>query len=221
MTTFHIFSIFPESFNSYFNSSILARAQKKKLIKIKVYDIRKFAKDKHKTTDDRPFGGGPGMVMKAEPIIKAVETAFKGKTKNEKSKILIAITSATGKQFNQKTAQNFSKKYKDIAIICGRYEGIDERVKKILKDFVHQVQELSTGPYILTGGELPAMTIVDSVSRHIKGVLGKEESLEEKSGSYPVYTRPEVLEINNKKYKTPKVLMSGDHKKIKDWRKNK
>ncbi|MBU1178750.1 tRNA (guanosine(37)-N1)-methyltransferase TrmD [Patescibacteria group bacterium] len=213
--TFHIFTIFPEAIKGYFETSILKRAQQKKLIKIKIYDIRKYAKDKHKTTDDKPFGGGPGMVMKIEPIVKAI----KSKVKSQKSKILVILTSATGKQFEQKMASNFSKKYKDIAIICGRYEGIDERLKKILRDLGYNLQELSIGPYILTGGEIPAMAVVDAVSRHLPGVLGKKESLEEIKGSYPVYTRPEVFFApGGKKYKVPKVLLSGNHKKIKEWR---
>ncbi len=217
---FHIFTIFSESFESYFNSSILKRAQEKKLIKIKIHDIREYAKDKHRTTDDRPFGGGPGMVMKAEPILKALENAFK-RIKNYDLRFkntLVVLLSPSGKQFNQKMAQSFSQKYENIFLICGRYEGVDERVKFIIRDSGFIIQEVSIGPYILTGGELPAMVVVDAVSRHITGVLGKEESLEEKSGSYPVYTRPEVLEYKNKKYKTPEVLMSGDHKKIKEWR---
>ncbi len=211
---FHIFTIFPESFESYFNSSILARAQEKKLIKIKVHNIRDFAEDKHKTTDDSPFGGGSGMVMKVEPIVKAVESVWGEK----EEKPLVILTSPGGEEFDQEKAIDFSKKHKDIVIICGRYEGIDERVKEVLLDLGYEVQELSIGSYILTGGELPAMVIADAVSRHIPGVLGKEESLEEKSGSYPVYTRPEILEYKNKEYQTPEVLMSGDHKKIEEWR---
>jgi len=234
MVNFHIFTIFPESLESYFNSSILERAQNKKLIKIKIHDIRKFSKDKHRKVDDRPFGGGAGMVMKVDPIIRAIES----KIKNKKSKILVILTSASGKSFNQKLARNFSQKYTDIAIICGRYEGVDERVSKILQTTRQRrgspraasyppkarlakggkLQAISIGPYILTGGELPAMTIVDAVSRHIPGVLGKKESLEEEKGSYPVYTRPEVFTHKGKKYTVPKVLMSGDHKKINEWR---
>jgi len=214
MVTFHIFTIFPGIFDSYFGESILKRAQKKKLIKIKIYDIRKYAKDKHKTTDDSPFGGGPGMVMKVEPIVKAIEKNFNKK----KKKLLVVLTSASGKQFDSKIAQNLSKKYKEIAIICGRYEGIDERIKSLIHNSGFMIQELSVGPYVLTGGELPAMTMVDAISRHVSGVLGKNESLEEKKGSYPVYTRPEIFEHKKKKHKVPKVLLSGNHKKIKEWR---
>lgn len=219
---FHIFTIFPEVFNEYFDTSILGRAQKKKLVKIKIYDIRKFAKDKHKTTDDRPFGGGAGMVMKAEPIISAIDSVAR-KLKDKKYKII--ILSAKGKQFNQKDAQSFSEKYKNIFLICGRYEGIDERVKIAL-----QAQEISIGPYVLTDGEIAAMAIISGISRLVPGVVRleslKEESHwnliteKEKMGKleYPHYTRPELFEYKGKKFRVPKVLLSGNHKKIKQWR---
>jgi len=213
--TFYIFTIFPEVFENYLKTSILGRAQKKKLIKVKIYDIRNFTKDRHHKTDDKPFGGGPGMVMKVEPILKAIRAVFGRK----KQKPLIILTSASGKLFNQKMSTVYAKKYKEIAIICGHYEGIDARLKKMLRVSGYMVHELSVGPYILTGGELPAMTIVDAVSRHIQGVLGNKESLEETKGSYPVYTRPEILEYNNKKYRVPKILLSGNHKEIENWRK--
>jgi len=225
--TFHILTIFPDAFRGYFDTSILARAQKNKKIKIKIYDIRKFTKDKHRTTDDRPFGGGPGMVMKIEPIFKTVLTVLKrikprrkvGVPIEASGKTKIILLSAHGKQFTQKMAQGFSKKYSDIVLICGRYEGIDARLKRVLHASGFRPQELSVGPYVLTGGELPAMVVVDTVSRHIKGVLGKEESLEEKKGSYPVYTRPEIFSAKSgKKYRVPKVLLSGNHKKIEKWR---
>ena len=221
--TFHILTIFPESFSSYFSTSILKRAQKDKLIKIKTYDIREFAKDKHKVTDDKPYGGGAGMVMKVEPIIEAVKSVLKN-IKNKKYKII--ILSAKGKQFDQKKAYDWSKKFADIIFICGRYEGIDERVKKILK-----ADEISIGPYVLTDGEISAMAIVSSMARLVPGVIRleslKEEShwnlitKKEKEGDleYPHYTRPEIFIHNNKKYKVPKVLLSGNHKKISEWRK--
>lgn len=205
---FHLITIFPEVLKEYLNSSILGRAQKSKKIKIKFYNLRDYTKDKHKTVDDRPFGGGPGMVMMVYPIAKVLD-----KIKAEKSKVI--LMSPTGKQFTQKMAKDWAKKYKNIVIISGHYEGIDARVKKIFK-----AEEISVGPYVLTGGELPSGIIVDAVSRHISGVLGKEESLEEERGiGIPAYTRPEVFEYKNKKYKVPKVLMSGHHKKIDEWRK--
>jgi len=207
---FHLITIFPESIKSYFKTSILARAQKEKLIKIKFYNPRDYTKDKHRIVDDKPFGGGPGMVMKAEPIIKAIQDT---RYKIQDTKII--LLSPAGKQFNQKMARDWAKKYKNIILISGHYEGMDERVKKILR-----AQEISVGPYVLTGGELAAGIIIDAVSRHIPGVLGKKESLEENRGiGIPVYTRPEVFEYRGKKYKVPKVLLSGHHKKIEEWRK--
>lgn len=219
---FHIITLFPESFDSYINSSIIGRAVKNKNINIKFYNPRDFVKPtstqkkKEKPylrVDNIPYGGGVGMVMEALPIIKAVEKA----TRNSKSKPLIIWLSPSGKQFDSSLAEKISKKQKDAIIICGRYEGIDARVKKIFK-----VAEMSIGPYTLTGGELPAMVIMDSVARRIPGVLGKIESVEENRISSPdVYTRPEVLEYKEKKYNVPKVLLSGNHKKIEEWRNNK
>ncbi|MBU4477346.1 tRNA (guanosine(37)-N1)-methyltransferase TrmD [Patescibacteria group bacterium] len=208
---FHFITIFPESIKSYFDSSILKRAQEKKLIKIKFYNPRDYAKDKHKNVDDRPFGGGPGMVMRIEPLARAIQSA-KSKIKSQKSKIV--LLSPAGKQFNQKMAREWAKKYKDIILISGHYEGVDERVKKIFK-----AEKISVGDYILTGGELPSALIIDAVSRHIPGVLGKEESLEEtRQMGAPVYTRPEIFEFKGKKYRAPKVLLSGNHKKTEEWR---
>ncbi len=207
MTNFHIITIFPEALEGYFGSSILKRAREKKLIKVKLLNPRDYAKDKHRTTDDKPFGGGPGMVMKVEPIVKTVSRI---RAKDKEAFIL----SPAGKQFTQKMARDWAKKYKNIILICGRYEGIDERVKKILK-----AKEISVGPYVLTGGELPAAIVVDAVSRNIPGVLGKAESLEDERGiGIPVYTRPETFEHKGKKYRVPKALMSGHHKKIEEWR---
>ena len=197
-------------FRSYTDESILARAQRKKLINIKFYNPRDFTKDKHKKVDDKPYGGGPGMVMQAKPILKAVEKA-RGRKKNVK----IIMFSPGGKQFTNTYAKTLSKKYKDIILIAGRYEGIDSRVKKALR-----AEEISIGPYVLTGGEVPAMVVVDAVSRQIPGVLGHAESLEEKRvASSEMYTRPEVIKHKGKNYKVPKVLLSGDHKKIEEWRK--
>ena len=210
---FDIITIFPESLRVYLNSSILGRAQKDKKIEINLHNLRNFAEDKHKKTDDKSFGGGPGMVMKAEPVVGAVSSIIKLTTKNKKLKII--LFSPTGKQFTQKMAKNWAKKYDNLILICGRYEGVDARVKRALG-----VEEISIGPYILTGGELPAAIVADSVARHIPNVLGKEESLEEERGTsgFPVYTKPEVFEFKGKKFKVPKVLLSGHHIKIKNWR---
>lgn len=244
---FDIITIFPKIFDSYFSESILGRAQKNKLIEIKVHNLRDHTEDKHKKVDDTPYGGGAGMVLMAEPILKAVDGVLNGK-KSKKTKVI--IFSAKGKQFNQKMAYDWSKKFDQIIFVCGRYEGIDERVVKVLKaDLSASAEEVSVGPYVLTDGEVPAMTVVSAVSRLIPGViklkslaeeshwnllLKKEARLrqgygevKEKGGlapsvveglEYPHYTRPEVLEYKGKKYRVPKVLLSGDHKKIAAWR---
>lgn len=216
---FRIVTIFPQSFDSYFNESILKRAREKKLIDVKFYNPRDFAKDKHKTVDDKAYGGGPGMVMKAEPVLQAVARALRG----AKKPVKVVLFSAEGKQFDAKCAKEWAKKYKTIVMICGRYEGIDERVRKILQATSYQLQAISIGPFVLTGGEVPAMAIADAVSRHIPGVLGKAESLEERrfGAGLPTFTRPEILKYKGKTYRVPKVLLSGNHKKIADWRKGK
>lgn len=235
---FDIITIFPKIFDSYLNESILKRAQKNKLIDIKIHNLRDFAsgrgltqtgcritqKFKYTKVDDRPFGGGPGMVLKIEPIVGAISSILRIKNAELriKKKTKIILFTPGGKQFDNKMAADLAKKNDNLILICGRYEGIDERVKKIIKDLGLNIQEISIGDYVLTGGELPAMVLIDSISRQISGVLGKYESLEEKRCGIglPVYTRPEVFEYKNKKYKVPKVLLSGHHKKIEEWREN-
>lgn len=212
---FDIITIFPKIFNSYFGESILKRAWEKKIIKINVHNLRDYSEDKHKKVDDRPYGGGPGMVLKIEPIARAIGSILKLKVKSRKLKVKsrIILFSTRGNKFDNKVAKRLAK-YDQLILICGRYEGVDERVAKYIAD-----EEISIGDFVLTGGELPAMVLVDAVSRHIPGVLGKTESLEEIKGSYPVYTRPEVFfPDKKKKWIVPKVLMSGDHKKIEEWR---
>jgi len=233
MTNFHIITIFPEALEGYFDSSILKRARENKLIKINFHNPRDFAEDKHKTTDDKPFGGGPGMVMKVEPMIKAIISAISSfqfsiskqtpKPKSQKTKVIFFTPS--GKQFNQQMAKNFAKRYDNLILVCGRYEGVDARVEKVIKNLKLKIENLSIGPFVLTGGELPAGIVVDAVSRHIPGVLGKKESLEDERGmGIPVYTRPEVFEYQSgscapkRAYKVPKILLSGHHKKIEEWR---
>ena len=268
---FDIITIFPRIFGSYsvrgaeqgsaglagsyFNESVLRRAQEKKLIEINVCDLRDFTSDAHKTTDDRPFGGGPGMIFKIEPIYRAVKeickknrTSFchsgldpesrtldsrfpsfaksfgrarRGNDKKEKERKKnhkrIILFSAKGKIMTQADIRRWTK-YNQLILICGRYEGVDERVAKNIAN-----EEISVGKYVLTGGEIPAMIVVDAVSRLVSGVLGKEESLQEESFGnenyleYPQYTRPE--EFNG--WKVPRVLLSGNHKEIEEWRKNK
>lgn len=218
---FHIITLFPDSFGSYLDESILARAIKNKKIKVSFYNPRDFVKvtksqknkDKpYKRVDDIPYGGGPGMVIQVEPVVKAIEKAFKKIKDTKKTKII--FLSPCGKQFDTEYAKNSVKKYSDIVIICGRYEGIDERINKIFK-----TEKVTVGPFVLTGGELPAMIIIDCMSRQIEGVLGNFSSREEERiSSNEVYTRPEIFEYKNKKYKVPSVLLSGNHRKIDEWR---
>jgi len=207
---FHIITLFPEAFNSYFGNSIIKRAIDDKKIKVSLYNPRDYVKTKSKSVDDKPYGGGPGMVINAEPVIKAIT-----KAKGKKQKVKIIHLSPGGKGFNTKYAQGLEEKYNHIIIICGRYEGIDARVKNIFKG-----DELSIGDYVLTGGELPAMVICDTVSRFVPGVLGTKESNEEfRISNHDAYTRPEVLKYKGKNYKVPKVLLGGNHKLIDEWRK--
>jgi len=214
MLQFDIITIFPKIFDSYFSESIILRGQKNKMIKINVHDLRKWTNDKRKTVDDKPYGGGPGMVLKIEPLAKALRAM----RKNKKTKVI--LFSADGKQFDNGIAADLAKKYNRLILICGHYEGVDERVKKIIKSLGFEFSEISIGPYVLTGGELPAMVLADAVARQIPGVLGKTESLEEKrlGVGVPAYTRPEIFKFRNKKYQVPKVLLSGNHKKIEEWR---
>lgn len=240
---FDIITIFPHIFDSYFNESILKRAREKKLVEIAVHNLRGFSSDKkHKKVDDRPYGGGAGMVLAAEPILRAVDACIKRrKTTDERKKII--ILSAKGKQFNQKLAYHWSKRYDRIIFITGRYEGIDERVKIALAKSQKQkaksisVDEISIGPYVLNDGDVAAMALISALVRLIPGAINweslKEEShwnmilkKEEKdtavgrSLEYPHYTRPEVLAYQGKKYRVPKALLSGDHKKIEAWRRD-
>lgn len=221
MLKFDIITIFPKIFKSYLAESLIARAQKKKFIKINVHDLRKWTKDRHKTVDDRPFGGGLGMVLKVEPIFKAVQRCliYGIKQNRNKLKTKTILFTPRGQKFNQKIANKLAK-FDQLIFICGRYEGIDERVAEKIADM-----EISIGDYDLMGGELPAMVVIEAVSRLIPGVLGKPALLKEritKSGGfleYAQYTRPEIFEPQKgKKWKVPKVLLSGDHKKIEQWK---
>jgi tRNA (guanine37-N1)-methyltransferase len=194
-------------FDSYLKESILGRAVKDKKISIKFYNPMDFCKPKERV-DGRPYGGGPGMVLRPELFLKAFAQI------KIKKKIKVILFSPSGKKFTTDYAKKAAKKYTDIILISGRYEGIDARVGKILK-----AEEISIGDYVLTGGELPAMVLIDCISRQVKGVLGKYESLEEERvSSSEVYTRPEVLKWRNKNYKVPKVLLSGNHKLIDNWK---
>ncbi len=231
---FHIITIFPTIFDSYFSESIIKRAQDNKKIKIKIYNLRDWTTDKHKTVDDTPYGGGAGMVMKVDVLYRAIHEISK-KTKNKKQintksqiqNTKIILLSAKGKTWTQPMARDYSK-LDDIILICGRYEGVDERILNFVDE------EISIGDYVLTGGEIPAMAIVDSITRLLPGVLGNPESLKEESFSekignrqsaignrleYPQYTRPEIfIDEKGKKYNVPDVLKSGNHAEIEKWK---
>ncbi len=207
MTNFEVITLFPEFFTPYEKEGILKSACSKNIIGINVYNLRNFATDKRKTVDDKPFGGGVGMVMMIEPIFKAVE-AIK---KNGKSRVI--LFSPRGKKYNQRIANRLSK-MDQIIMICGRYEGVDERVAKHIAD-----EEISIGDYVLMGGEIPAMIVIESVARLIPGVVGTDKFLKNRTKNvnaieYPQFTRPSVY--NN--WSVPKVLLSGNHKKIEEWR---
>lgn len=214
---FHIITLFPGAFDSYLNESIISRAIEDKKIKVFFYNPRDYSDDKWKRVDQKPYSGGPGMVIQALPVIKAIATAFSAvRRKGGKAKII--FFSPGGKQFTTEYAKKIAKKTKnnitDIILVCGRYEGIDARVKKAFK-----MEDVSVGPFVLTGGELPAMVVLDCISRQVEGVLGNFNSLEEtRVSSHDSYTRPEVFEYLGKKYRVPKVLLSGDHKKIEEWK---
>lgn len=220
MLHFHIVTLFPESIEPYLQSSILGRARKgiapkgqknhKPLIKVSYYNPKDFSHEKYGRVDRRPYGGGPGMVLEPDAMLRAAAKALKGKRG-----ATTIFLGTDGPVFDETMAKQLAKK-KDIVFICGRYEGVDARVPKILK-----AKTVSVGPYVLTGGELPTATMIDAISRFIPGVLGKAESLERARVSSPeVYTRPEVLEWKGKKYRVPKVLLSGNHAQIDQWKKS-
>ena len=212
-----ILTIFPQMFAGPFDESMIKRAKEKHLVQIGIHDLRSWAKDKHKSVDDRPYGGGPGMVLRADVIDSALQS-LKLKVKSEKFKVI--LLTPQGKVFNQQKARRLSK-LEHLILIAGHYEGVDERVCDHLVD-----EEISIGDYVLTGGEIPAMVVTDAVVRLIPGVLGDSHSLDHESFSaigetsprlleYPQYTRPE----NFRGWKVPQVLVSGNHAEIDSWRK--
>ncbi len=240
---FDVITIFPDIFDSYIEKSLIGKAINNKLINFKAHDLRKWSQDKRKTVDDRPFGGGLGMVVKVKPVLKAVTELKKN---SKKSKIVVFTT--RGKKFNQKIAHDFSK-LDQLIMVCGRYEGVDERILKNVAD-----EKISIGDYVLMGGELPAIVVLETVSRLIPGTVGKPGFLSEKNNKgkikgaidYPQYTRPEIFdfkkelnkdflkkygevkiknkkikELSKSKWKVPLDLLSGNHEKIKEYRKNK
>lgn len=214
MLSFHLITIFPNIFSSYLDESILKIAQKKKKIKITIHNLRDVTTDKHKTVDDKPYGGGPGMLLMVEPFYKTLK-----KIKRKKNSRVIMLDPA-GKKFDQKMASYYAKNLDQIILLCGRYEGFDERIYKLVDERV------SIGDYVLAGGEIPAMVITEAVTRLLPGVLGDETSTIDETFSdpdyveYPQYTRPEVFIAGDKKWRVPKILLSGDHKKISVWRRN-
>jgi len=208
-----IITIFPKMFSPILDESIVKRAQAKGKVKIFIHDLRDYTLDKHRKVDDRPFGGGSGMVMGPEPIFRAIEK-LRPKTKDQRPKTKVILLTPQGKTLNQATAKKLAK-YKHLILICGHYEGIDERVMECLVD-----EEISIGDYVLTGGELPAMVLVDSMVRLVPGVLGDKNSLNFESFEgnlleYPQYTRPAKF----RSMAVPDVLLSGNHKEIENWRK--
>lgn len=203
-----ILTLFPDVLNVYLNESIVKRAREKRLLDVKLYNIRDFTSDPHRTVDDYPFGGGAGMVLKPEPIFRAMD--FIKKDGQERKVVLLT---PKGRTFNQSMAETYLKEKRRFVFICGRYEGIDERVKSLVDE------EISIGDYVLTGGELAALVIVDAVTRLIPGALGDEQSKENESFSwglldYPHYTRPREF----RGLQVPPVLVSGDHNEIWLWR---
>lgn len=215
--TFHLLSIFPDIFESYLKEGMIKRAIDKKIITIKSHNLRHWTQDKHQSVDDTPYGGGAGMLMKIEPIYKALEDIKKSNKKIAKQKKAVILLAANGQSWNQSLAKKYSK-YEELIFICGRYEGVDARIEKFIN------AKISIGDYVLTGGELPALVIIDSVSRLLPGVLGNQDSHKDESYSetgvleYPQYTKPEIFNAKGKNYKVPAVLLSGNHKKIAEWR---
>ena len=222
----HLITIFPNCLDDYFSVGILARALKNKIWSLKYHNPRQFATDKHQSIDDRPFGGGAGMVMMAEPLIKTILKICKknrdcfAEPRNDKKRVRIIMLTPRGKKLTQKKLQEYSK-LDQLVIICGRYEGIDERVTKFVDE------QISIGDYVLSGGEIAAGCLIDGVIRLLPKVAGNAESIKDESFSdgtkkeYPQYTRPEVMVIKSKKYRVPRLLLSGHHKKIIAWREGK
>jgi tRNA (guanine37-N1)-methyltransferase len=222
---FHLVTLFAEACDAYLSASIIGRARKEKKIEVKYQNPRDTIAGpagSYKKVDEKPYGGGPGMVMSALPVIHAVERALRiprspRRGKSKLNKTVIIWFSPSGKQFTNKDADALAK-YDDVVLVCGRYEGIDERAKKILKTLA-PIKEFAVGEAVYTGGEIPALAIVDAVTRRIPGVLGKDASVEERRiASSAVYTRPETISYKGKNYKVPTVLKTGHHAKIDAWR---
>jgi len=211
---FEVFTLLPDVFPPYLESSILQKARQRGLIEVRVHNIRDYTHDRHHTTDDTPYGGGGGMVMKPEPVFEAVETVLGFDARQaQPPPVPIILLTPQGRVFTQRVAEELSG-HERIALLCGRYEGVDERIREHLV-----TDEISMGDYVLTGGELPALMIIDAVSRLLPGVLGDPTGAEDDSHSlglleYPHYTRPPEF----RGWQVPEVLLSGDHGKIEKWR---
>ncbi len=228
MKQFDIITIFPNILDSYFQESLFKRARENKLLKIKTHNLRQWTTDRHQTVDDRPYGGGVGLVYRIEPIYKALKQITKARkhksTKTQKhentntnNKIRIILTAANGKRFTQKDAVRLAK-YDQLVFVCPRYEGADARVEKLVDE------KISIGDYVLAGGELAAAVIIEAVARQLPGFVGKRESVANDSHrqegylEHPQYTRPEIFVADGKKFRVPKVLLSGHHGEIEKWR---
>ncbi len=217
-----IITIFPQLFESYLSEALISRAQKKAIVRIRIHNLRTWTTDNHQTVDGRPYGGGAGMVLLAEPIIKAIKAV-----KQKGARSVVVAFSAKGKKFTQAKARNWSR-VDQLIFICGRYEGIDERINKYVVN-----EEISIGDYVLFGGEVPALVVTEAVTRLLPGAVGKPASIQDESFrplskiekemmdqfvEYPHYTRPEKLTIAGTVRSVPKVLLSGNHKSIEEWR---
>lgn len=214
---FQTITIFPKMFESYLNEGILKRALDNRIIHFKAHDLRDWATDKYRSVDDTPYGGGAGMLMKIEIVYNALQVV-KDASKTDPKKRKIVLLSAGGKTWTQAMAKKYSK-LDEVIFICGRFEGVDSRISHFIDE------EISIGNYVLTGGELPALIIMDSITRLIPGALGNNESSVDESHSekgvleYPQYTKPAIFEVEGQKYQVPEVLTGGNHAEIAKWRK--
>ncbi len=216
MLKFHLITLFSDACDAYLSASIIGRARKEKKISVAYQNPRDFVDNKWGKVDERPYGGGPGMVMTALPVVKAVERSLKTRSKKRRKPVIVWF-SPSGKQFTNKDADALAK-YQDVILVCGRYEGIDERAKKILKTLA-PLKEFAIGEAVYTGAEVPALALVDAVTRRLPGALGKDASVEERRiASRAVYTRPETILYKKKNYRVPNVLQTGHHANIDAWR---
>lgn len=211
---FDVITAFPDAFLSYLGESLMKKALDKGIVRIALHDLKKFGRGRRTTIDDKPFGGGPGMVLQIGPIYEAIRSIErKTAVRNSGPKSRVILFSPRGKKMTARIAKRLSK-YGRLILICGRYEGVDERVAHHIAD-----EEISIGDYVLSGGELPALVLIEAVSRFVPGFLGKQESLEDTKGSYPAYTRPEAFSpAPGITWRVPNVLTSGNHARIEEWR---